>query len=138
MSNNDNEFLKLQFAQIHSTLGRFEKIFPQLFQRIDRSNTILARNTVIVDEHQKRSTILEKEVKSQAVKINELEKVVIRLEDTGGRLSKLESEVNKTRGLLKSIPLGFKIVAAFLGLLIGSFGLYKLIVEIIQLASKIS
>lgn len=143
MDKNESDYVRMQFNQVNKKLENFSDIYGKIFDRLDTMNTILARNTVIVDEHQKRSTTLEKEFNKQEDRVVELEKSMIRMNNSIGKIEplekrceNLETQTNKTNGLFAAIPLGFKIVGAFFGLIMTSFGLYKMIPELVEWFSK--
>ena len=94
---------------IHNRLQRIEDKIDKIDGRIDNNNIILAKQSQILDEHQRRSLALEEQV--------ELFK-----QDFDNRLEPVQEhvkDVKRSLGLLKSVLVHIGAFAAFLLTLFG-------------------
>lgn len=99
---------------IHHKLQRIEDKIDKLDTRIDENNIILAKQSLILDEHQRRSIALE-------------EQVDLFKQDFDARLEPVQEhvkDVKKSFSLLKSF---FIYLGGFVTFLLSLFGLVKAI-----------
>lgn len=127
----DEKLLNLHFENINSSLNRVEGNVGKLFERQDKMNIILAKNTTVMTQHHERSTKLE----VIQEKANEtLEKAIAKLTIVEHDLKALEKEVepvknhvekiNKTVFFLEGIPTSIKVIASIVVAVSSVLGFY--------------
>lgn len=136
-----NSYLEIQFKQIFDKLGRVDVQLGKVFDRMDKQNGVLQRNTVVVEEHHKRSTTLENMMGQHEKAIHE---IVVSLQKLNSRLDlhelgqensekenkKYKEKVDKLDGItvfFGGIPFLVKLAVGLLTTITLSFGVIKMI-----------
>lgn len=117
MSANQREYLVSQNNQ--------QKALDRVFETLEKTNETLLRNTITVEEHHKRSNLLEQELRRIDAKVSE--------EDIQHLKAQAEA-VEHTRNLFKSLQYLAKIVGWIIG---GLSTLGGMLWGLYQIAQKI-
>ncbi len=141
-----NQYLEIQFKQIFDKLNRFDHQFNKVFDRMDKQNGVLQRNTVVVEEHHKRSTTLENMMAQHEKAINEitisLQKLNSRLdlhvlaqenyEKSNERYKEKVDKLDNITVFFSGLPTFFKLVIAILTMTSFGFSIVKIVSKFIN------
>lgn len=130
--NVDREVFEVHMKNLYKRLDEQSSLTTKLFQKQDEMNTVLTKNTVVVNQHHQRSTNLESVVEKV---VETLEKISVRLGLVESELKTVESElkpikvhvssVSKIVAFLFGLPAVVKFVGATFTTILAGYGLYK-------------
>jgi len=134
MSDGSKDLIQVHSDMINKRLDRFDDLFDKIYSKMDENNTILSKLTVIVDEHQRRSTALEKIVdvmkESFAYIQQDLLKLAREIKDVSEDVEPLKLEmvkVTKTYHFFSGVPIVVKGLLLICTLTTSLFGLWQIV-----------
>ena len=96
----NNTLLEIQFKQIFDKLKSNEELINKIFERLDNMNSILQRNTVVVEEHHKRSTTLENMMASHEKVLHEL---AMSIQKLNSRMDVFDNQLQRTNNDIRPL-----------------------------------
>jgi len=134
----EEALIEVHMDHINNRLDKFDNLFSKLFDRQDEFSRILERNTVIVDEHHKRSTNLETIVNSIKSALEALANKFTLLEND---VNKIEADVEPIKAHVKnvdvvfhiwsSVPKVMKFIVLLLTLISSCYGIFTMFKSIL-------
>jgi len=107
----EEAIIETHMEHLNKRLDRFDNLFEKIFDRQDEFSKVLERNTITVEEHHKRSTMLEtiigsikRAFESLEKRISALEQKVDEVEDDITPIKKHVGEVNALFHLFSWMP----------------------------------
>lgn len=130
----DKNMIEIHTASVNQRLDRVENTMGKIFDKLDESAQILAKLTVIVEEHQKRSNTLEKMFHVMRDSFAKLHLDWVRLaqdhSDLKDEIIPIKDHVNKVSkvvNFLSGVPTVVKGVVLVFTLVTSSYGAFAII-----------
>lgn len=133
-----DEILATQLRAINDRMNNIHTDVAQVFEKINDVRLVLERNTLTVEEHHRRSKLLEKLQISIQKRVDAAEKLMKELGDTVSQLSKrldpVEKNVSRVSWIIQifmGMPVVVKWVSSIFTMIILGYGVFAIIRDIL-------
>lgn len=132
----DQELIMLQLKLINDRLEKFDDLFGKLFESQSDMNITLTRNTITVEQHHRRSTILEKIVARFHKRLDTIEKKILLIRTDLDPVKAHVTEVSKMVHFITGLPSVVKFLVGLFTLITMFFGIKDLAESALKLVGK--
>jgi len=140
----DKDLIMMQLELTNSRLDKIDTQFSRIFEAQSEMNIVLTRNTITVEQHHRRSTLMEKIMARHHKRLDNLEKEITGmrsdLTSVSSELAPVKehvTEVSKMVHVIFGLPPIVKFVAGLLTVITMGYGVLEIVKKIVTATSGV-